>query len=84
MCGGFWSERRFAFGCQSCNGKENVIAMPSLIDAMHYCFASYYIFHISFPSDIRPLKALGQYISGIRLLNLNTAVTEQVNGTSTT
>ena len=30
------------------------------------------------------LKALGQYISGIRLLNLNTAVTEQVNGTSTT
>ena len=30
------------------------------------------------------LKALGQYISGIRLLNLNTAVTEQVNGNSTT
>ena len=30
------------------------------------------------------LKALGQYISGIRLLNLNTAITEQVNGNSTT
>ena len=28
--------------------------------------------------------ALGQYISGIRLLNLNTAITEQVNGNSTT
>ena len=27
----------------------------------------------------RHLKALGQYISGIRLLNLNTAFTEQVN-----
>ena len=26
-----------------------------------------------------PLKVLGQYISGIRLLNLNTAFTEQVN-----
>ena len=26
-----------------------------------------------------PLKALGQYISGIRLLNLNMAFTEQVN-----
>ena len=38
-------------------------------------------------SDFIPsltLKALGQYISGIRLLNLNTAVTEQVNGNSTT
>ena len=33
---------------------------------------------------LRELKALGQYISGIRLLNLNTAVTEQVNGNSTT
>ena len=31
-----------------------------------------------------PLKALGQYISGIRLLNLNTTITEQVNGNSTT
>ena len=29
------------------------------------------------------LKALGQYISGIRLLNLNTAITEQVNGNLT-
>ena len=34
--------------------------------------------------DLVPLKALGQYISGIRLLNLNTAITEQVNGNSTT
>ena len=30
------------------------------------------------------LKALGQYINGIWLRNLNTAITEQVNGNSTT
>ena len=30
------------------------------------------------------LKALGRYISGIRLLNLDMAITEQVNGNSTT
>ena len=32
----------------------------------------------------RGLKALGRCISSIWLLNLNTAITEQVNGNSTT
>ena len=30
-------------------GKENVIVMPSLSTPIHFCFASYYVFNISFP-----------------------------------
>ena len=32
---------------------ENVITMPSVATALHYCFASYYVFNISFPLDFR-------------------------------
>ena len=49
------------------------IAIPYII--LELCTSRYRIYS---------LKALGQYISGIRLLNLNRAVTEQVNGNSTT
>lgn len=31
----------------------SVFAMPSVVSAIHFCFASYYIFNISFPPDFR-------------------------------
>ena len=27
--------------------------MPSLVMAIHFCFATYYVFNISFPSEFR-------------------------------
>ena len=38
-----------------------------------------YLMNINEKTCTVTLKALGRYISGIRLLNLNTAFTEQVN-----
>ena len=32
---------------------ENIFPMPSLICALHFCFAAYYVFNISFPVDFR-------------------------------
>ena len=57
-------------GGQCCNNLANQIADDES------CLVS--------PYNILSLKVLGQYISGIRLLNLNTVITEQVNGNSTT
>ena len=55
---------------------------------LRWCVRGYHVFQedwdADFGDELECLKALGQYISGIRLLNLNTAVTEQVNGNSTT
>ncbi len=31
--------------------RENILAMPSLNVAVHCCFASYYIYNISYPPD---------------------------------
>ena len=31
--------------------KENIISVPSLSDAMHCCFASYYIYNMSFSAN---------------------------------
>ena len=35
--------------------KNNVISMPTLAAALHYCFASYYVFNISYPPDSKSL-----------------------------
>jgi len=34
---------------------ENILPMPSLSCALHCCFAAYYIYNITFPSDLKPL-----------------------------
>ena len=31
----------------------NILIMPSLVTALHFCFASYYVFNISFPPEFR-------------------------------
>ena len=35
--------------------KDNVLSMPSLSKATHFCFASYYVFNISFPQSFKPI-----------------------------
>ena len=35
--------------------KDNVLSMPSLSKAIHFCFASYYVFNISFPQSFKPI-----------------------------
>ena len=46
---------------------ENIMPMPSMVDALHYCFASYYIFNISFPPDFHLiLLFLEKYVYGLK------------------
>ena len=33
--------------------EDNVMVMPSLVTAIHFRFASYYVFNISFPTEFR-------------------------------
>lgn len=35
--------------------RNNVIRMPSMLSALHYCFSSYYVFNMSYPPDFRAL-----------------------------
>lgn len=43
--------------------RENIIAMPSLDVAVHCCFASYYIYNVSYPHHFLPiLLFFEQYI----------------------
>jgi len=47
--------------------KDNVLSMPSLTAALHYCFASYYVFNISYPPDSKPLMLLLEsYVYGLK------------------
>ena len=32
---------------------NNIIAMPSLSIALHYCISSYYIYNIAFPLELK-------------------------------
>ena len=32
---------------------DNVIPMPSVLTALHYCFVAYYVFNIAFPLQYR-------------------------------
>ena len=46
--------------------KENVLSMPTMLKALHFCFASYYVFNISFPSPFKPtLLFLEKYVYGL-------------------
>ena len=41
--------------------------MPSVIDALHYSFSSYYVFNISFPPDFHLLLLfLEKYVYGLK------------------
>ena len=43
--------------------KENILSVPSLALALHCCFAAYYLYNISFPSDVSPIMLfLEQYV----------------------
>ena len=47
--------------------RDNIISMPSIITALHYYFASYYIFNISFPPQFRPvLLFLEMFVYGLK------------------
>ena len=35
--------------------KENIIEMPSLFVAVQYCFTTYYVMNIAYPSQVNPL-----------------------------
>ena len=44
----------------------NILTMPSLLSALHYCFAAYYVFNISFPPQYRlVLLFMEQYVYGL-------------------
>lgn len=46
---------------------DNVMSMPSVVTALHYCFATYYVFNISFPSDYRfVMLFLEKYINMLK------------------
>ena len=46
---------------------ENIFPMPSLIYALHFCFAAYYVFNISFPVDFRfVLLFLEKFVYGLK------------------
>lgn len=58
--------------------KENVLPMPSVAVALHCCFASYYLYNISYPSEFNHIMLfLEQYVYCIkpsRKLPLSVAV----------
>lgn len=33
----------------------NALIMPSIVTALHFCFASYYVFNIFFPPEFHPI-----------------------------
>ena len=46
---------------------DNVIPMPSVLTALHYCFAAYYVFNIAFPLQYHLiLLFLEKYVYGIK------------------
>lgn len=46
---------------------DNVLHMPTLLTALHYCMASYYVFNISYPVEFRPFMLfLEKYIYGMK------------------
>ena len=64
-----------AFGLTRCSlsdvkvviEKTNLLQMPSVSTAIHFCFASYYVFNISFPSDFKfILLFLEKYVYGLK------------------
>ena len=47
--------------------KVNIIPMPSVLTAVHFCFALFYIFNISFPPEFKfILLFLEKYVHGLK------------------
>ena len=47
--------------------EDNVFSMPSLVAALNYCFATYYVYNISYPPDFRfVLLFLESYVYGLK------------------
>ena len=47
--------------------KENIFPLASVTTALHFCFASYYVFNISFPPQFRlVLLFLEKYIYSLK------------------
>jgi len=47
--------------------KETIVPFSSFTEAVHYCFASYYVSNISYPPDIKPLMLLLEtYVYGLK------------------
>ena len=45
----------------------NVLHMPSMLSALHYCISSYYVFNMSYPPEFRTLMLfLEKYVYGIK------------------
>ena len=46
---------------------ENILPMPSVMDALHYCFACYYVFNISYPPEFHLVMLfLEKYVYGLK------------------
>ena len=46
---------------------DNIISLSSIKTALHYCFAAYYVFNISFPNSYRLiLLFLEKYVYGMK------------------
>ena len=47
--------------------RTNVLSMPTVMKALHFCFCSYYVFNISFPTAFKSILIfLEKYIYGLR------------------
>ena len=40
--------------------------MPSIATALHFCFASYYVFNISFPPEFRLMLFLEKFVYNLK------------------
>lgn len=64
---GFGATRASATDFKVVIETDNVLSMPSVVTALHYCFPSYYVFNISFPPDFRfVLLFLEKYVYGLK------------------
>lgn len=64
---GFGATRASATDFKVVIETDNVLSMPSVVTALHYCFSTYYVFNISFPPDFRfVLLFLEKYVYGLK------------------
>ena len=47
--------------------EDSVFIVPSVLLGLHFCFASYYVFNLSFPNEFRlPLLYLEKFVYGLK------------------
>ena len=47
--------------------KETIVSFSSISEALHYCFAAYYIFNIAYPPAFKPLMLmLETFVYGLK------------------